>query len=81
MALLLGNPAMTLQGYLLSHPIKSEALADTLAGLRERLQTLLITVPAVKDMATVAARDAATLAGREVPQGSAAAPSARRVNG
>jgi diguanylate cyclase (GGDEF)-like protein len=81
LALLLGNPAMTLQGYLLSHPVKSEALPGVLASLRERLQSLLIAVPAVKDMATVAARDAATLAGREVPQGSAAAASARRFGG
>jgi diguanylate cyclase (GGDEF)-like protein len=81
LALLLGNPAMTLQGYLLSHPIKPEALPGILVSLRERLQSLLITVPAVKDMATVAARDAATLAGRDAPQGSAAAVSARRVSG
>jgi diguanylate cyclase (GGDEF)-like protein len=81
LALLLGNPAMTLQGYLLSHPIKSEAIPGILVSLRERLQSLLIAVPAVKDMATVAARDAATLAGREVPQGATVAPSARRVSG
>jgi diguanylate cyclase (GGDEF)-like protein len=81
LALLLGNPAMTLQGYLLSHPIKPEALPGILVSLRERLQSLLITVPAVKDMATVAARDAATLAGRDAPQGSPVAPSARRVSG
>jgi diguanylate cyclase (GGDEF)-like protein len=81
LALLLGNPAMTLQGYLLSHPIKPEALPGILVSLRERLQSLLISVPAVKDMATVAARDAATLAGRDAPQGSAAAVSARRVIG
>jgi diguanylate cyclase (GGDEF)-like protein len=81
LALLLGNPAMTLQGYLLSHPIKPEVLPGVLVSLRERLQSLLITVPAVKDMATVAARDAATLAGRDAPQGAAAAVSARRVSG
>jgi diguanylate cyclase (GGDEF)-like protein len=81
LALLLGNPAMTLQGYLLSHPIKSEAMPGTLAGLRDRLQSLLITVPAVSDMATAAARDAATLAAREAPQGVGAPSSARRVGG
>jgi diguanylate cyclase (GGDEF)-like protein len=81
LALLLGNPAMTLQGYLLAHPTKSEAMPGTLAGLRERLQSLLIAVPPVRDMATVAARDAATLAGRDAPQGSGALSSARRVSG
>jgi diguanylate cyclase (GGDEF)-like protein len=81
LALLLGNPAMTLQGYLVSHPIKSEAIPGTLAGLRDRLQSLLITVPAVRDMATVAARDAATLAAREAPQGVGASSGARRVGG
>jgi diguanylate cyclase (GGDEF)-like protein len=81
LALLLGDPAMTLQGYLLSHPIKSQAVPAALAGLRERLQSLLITVPAVRDMATVAARDAATLAGREAQQASGASASARRVGG
>ena len=81
LALLLGNPAMTLQGFLLAHPTKSEAIPGTLAGLRERLQSLLIAVPPVRDMATVAARDAATLAGRDAPQGSGALSSARRVGG
>jgi diguanylate cyclase (GGDEF)-like protein len=81
LALLLGNPAMTLQGYLLAHPTKWEAMPDTLAGLRERLQSLLIAVPPVRDMATVAARDAATLAGRDAPHGPGARSSARRVGG
>ena len=45
LALLLGHPAMTLQGYLLSRPVKSAALPETLAALRERLQSLLIEVP------------------------------------
>jgi diguanylate cyclase (GGDEF)-like protein len=81
LALLLGNPAMTLQGYLLAHPTKSEAMPGVLAGLPERLQSLLIAVPAVREMATVAARDAATLAARDAPQGSGALPNARRVGG
>ncbi len=81
LALLLGNPAMTLQGFLLAHPTKSEAIPGALAGLRERLQSLLIAVPPVRDMATVAARDAATLAGRDAPQGSGALSSARRAGG
>jgi diguanylate cyclase (GGDEF)-like protein len=81
LALLLGNPAMTLQGYLLSHPVTSQAVPDTLAGLRDRLQSLLIAVPPVKEMATAAARDAATLAGRDTSQGSGALSSARRVGG
>jgi EAL domain-containing protein (putative c-di-GMP-specific phosphodiesterase class I) len=45
LALLLGNPAMTLQGYLLSHPLKPETMPGALTGLRERLQSLLISVP------------------------------------
>jgi EAL domain-containing protein (putative c-di-GMP-specific phosphodiesterase class I) len=81
LALLLGNPAMTLQGYLLSHPLKSESMPGTLTALRERLQSLLIAVPAVDDMATVAARDAATLAARDAPQGPAALSGARRAGG
>jgi diguanylate cyclase (GGDEF)-like protein len=83
LALLLGNPAMTLQGYLLSHPITSQAVPSTLAGLRDRLQSLLIAVPPVKEMATAAARDAATLAGRDASQGqgSGALSSARRAGG
>jgi diguanylate cyclase (GGDEF)-like protein len=68
LALLLGNPAMTLQGYLLSHPLQSQTMPGALTGLRERLQTLLITVPAAKGVTTVAARDAATLAGEEASQ-------------
>jgi EAL domain-containing protein (putative c-di-GMP-specific phosphodiesterase class I) len=68
LALLLGNPAMTLQGYLLSHPLKAQIMPGALRELRERLQSLLITVPAAKDATTVAARDAATLAGKEAPQ-------------
>ena len=68
LALLLGNPAMTLQGYLLSRPLKSQTMPGALTGLRERLQSLLITVPAAKDATTVAARDAATLANKEAPQ-------------
>ncbi|MDB6009431.1 MAG: diguanylate cyclase [Gammaproteobacteria bacterium] len=68
LALLLGNPAMTLQGYLLSHPLKPHTMPGALTGLRERLQSLLITVPAAKDATTVAARDVATLAGKEAPQ-------------
>jgi diguanylate cyclase (GGDEF)-like protein len=68
LALLLCNPAMTLQGYLLSHPLKPQTMPGALTGLRERLQSLLITVPAAKDATTVAARDAATLAGKEAPQ-------------
>jgi hypothetical protein len=51
-----------------SHPIKSQTMQGALTGLRERLQSLLITVPAAKDATTVAARDAATLAGKEAPQ-------------
>ena len=81
LALLLGNPAMTLQGYLLSHPVTSQAVPGTLAGLPDRLQSLLIAVPPVKEMATAAARDAATLAGRDTSQGSGALSSARRVGG
>jgi diguanylate cyclase (GGDEF)-like protein len=81
LALLLGNPAMTLQGYLLSHPVASQAVPGTLAGLRDRLQSLLIAVPPVKEMATAAARDAATLAGRDTSQGSGALSNARRVGG
>jgi diguanylate cyclase (GGDEF)-like protein len=81
LALLLGNPAMTLQGYLLSHPVTSQAVPGTLAGLRDRLQSLLIAVPPVKEMATAAARDAATLAGRDTSQGAGALSSARRVGG
>jgi hypothetical protein len=53
-------------------------MPGTLVSLRERLQSLLITVPAVQEAPTVAARDAATLAGREMPQGAAVAPGARR---
>jgi diguanylate cyclase (GGDEF)-like protein len=49
LALLLGNPAMTLQGYLISHPLEPEALPGALTGLRERLQALLIAVPVMKD--------------------------------
>ena len=81
LALLLGNPAMTLQGYLLSHPVTSQAVPSTLAGLRDRLQSLLIAVPPVKEMATAAARDAATLAGRDTSQAAGALSSARRVGG
>jgi hypothetical protein len=79
LALLLGNPAMTLQGYLLSYPLKAEAVPKALKGLHERLQSLLITVPAVKDATTVGARDAITLAGRELPQDTASTANMRRL--
>jgi EAL domain-containing protein (putative c-di-GMP-specific phosphodiesterase class I) len=68
LALLLGNPAMTLQGFLLSHPLKSQTMPGALLGLRERLQSLLIAVPPVTDVTTVAVKDELALAGNEARQ-------------
>ena len=61
LALLLAHPTMTLQGYLLAHPLEAQAVPSTLAGLRNQMQSLLITVPVVKEAPTVAARDAVEL--------------------
>ena len=47
LALLLGNPAMTLQGYLLARPTRSELIPATLEAIPSHLQALLIAVPAV----------------------------------
>jgi diguanylate cyclase (GGDEF)-like protein len=58
LALLLAHPGITLQGYLLAHPIEAEAVPDTLAGLRSRMESLLLTVPVARDAPTVATRDA-----------------------
>jgi diguanylate cyclase (GGDEF)-like protein len=68
LALLLGNPAMTLQGYLLSHPLKPQTMPAALVGLRERLQSFLIAVPPVKDVTMVAVKDEARLADQEARQ-------------
>jgi diguanylate cyclase (GGDEF)-like protein len=58
LALLLAHPTMTLQGYLLAHPIKPQDMPAMLSGLRQRMESLLLTVPVTNEAPTVAARDA-----------------------
>ena len=61
LALLLAHPSMTLQGYLLAHPLEAQVVPTALAGLRHQMESLIITVPVIKEAPTVAARDAAEL--------------------
>ncbi len=51
LALLLANPTMTLQGFLISHPLAAAAVPGDIAGMPERLQSLLLTMPALESSA------------------------------
>jgi predicted signal transduction protein with EAL and GGDEF domain len=57
LALLLAHPTMTLQGFLLAHPIKAQAVPETVAGLHNRMEALLLTVPTATEAPIVGARD------------------------
>jgi diguanylate cyclase (GGDEF)-like protein len=61
LALLLAHPTMTLQGFLLAHPVKAQAVPETVASLHSRIEALLLTVPMATEAPTVAARDAQEL--------------------
>jgi len=45
LALLLDNPAMTLQGYLIARPIRADLMILALDGIPGQLESLLLTVP------------------------------------
>ena len=61
LALLLAHPTLTLQGFLLAHPIKAQAVPETVASLHSRMEALLLAVPMTTEAPTVAARDAQEL--------------------
>ena len=61
LALLLAHPTLTLQGFLLAHPVKAQAVPETVARLHSRIEALLLTVPTATEAPTVAARDAQEL--------------------
>ncbi|MDB6043873.1 MAG: hypothetical protein JWM63_2424 [Gammaproteobacteria bacterium] len=48
LALLLNHPAMTMQGYLISYPIEAAAVLPSVAGMPQRLQSLLLGMPQVE---------------------------------
>ena len=50
-----------MQGFLLAHPIKAQAVPETVASLHSRIEALLLTVPMATEASTVAARDAQEL--------------------
>jgi EAL domain-containing protein (putative c-di-GMP-specific phosphodiesterase class I) len=48
LALLLGYPAICLQGYLISEPMAADAIPQVVADMPQTLQALLLTMPATK---------------------------------
>ena len=63
LALMLANPATTLQGYLFSRPVRAEEVLAVLPRMRDRLEELLIEVPAAPGIMRVRpATDVDTLA-------------------
>ena len=67
LALLAPEPGLNLQGYLISSPLQAGAIPDAVRAMPERLQSLLLTMPAMAEVevkAAVADPPAALLASR-----------------
>jgi diguanylate cyclase (GGDEF)-like protein len=57
LALMLANPATTLQGYLFSPPVRANEVLALFPQLRSRMEELMIAVPVATEAPTVVARD------------------------
>jgi diguanylate cyclase (GGDEF)-like protein len=57
LAFMRASPAITLQGYLFSHPVEAHQVPAVLQSLRGRMEELLIAVPVMRGAGPVVARD------------------------